>query len=154
MSDPLSIAAGAVGLLTAATQIFLLLIKLIKESRCAPNQARMVLAEVNDTANILAQLQCFLLGVDTSDNSRASLIQVEQVIVTLTGCVLTFSELDVLLDDLKSGSMTMMDRLKWAKKASAINRVVQRLQTQKLSLSLMLTIYNRHGCLMDSDNCY
>ena len=147
MSDPLSIAAGAVGLLTAATQISLLLMKLIKESRCAPNQARTVLTEVNDTANILSQLQFFLLGVDTSDKSRASLIQVEQVVVTLTGCVLTFSELEVLLNELKSGSMNMVDRFKWAKKASAINRVVQRLQIHKLSLSLMLTTYNRHGCL-------
>ena len=143
MSDPLSIAAGVVGLITACTQISSLLFKLTKECRYAPHQARIVLVEVSDTGNILSQLQSFLLSVETLEKSRASLVQVEQVVATLTGCVSTISELEVLLDELKSGPMNILDRLKWAKKAPVMNEMVKRLQSHKLSLSLMLAIFNR-----------
>ena len=152
MPDPLSIAAGVVGLLTACAQITSFLVRLIEGSCHAPRQACIVLADVNDIQRILFQLQSFLFNVKTVDNSRAALIQLEQVVVTITDGVLLFSRLDFLLDDLRSSPVTILDRLKWAKKASAINKGIQRLQTHKSTLSLMLTIYDRftHSNTIDS----
>ncbi|KAI9713740.1 MAG: hypothetical protein M1812_006578 [Candelaria pacifica] len=139
--DPLSIAAGVVGLITAATQVSKLLTTITKLTKAAPKLAQITLTEVNDIKAILTHLQAFLLGTATASRDRASLILVEQVIVTLTGCVTTFSELDEILNDLTTdGAMSSLDRVKWAMKESSIAAIVQRLQTHKASITLMLTI--------------
>ena len=140
MSDPLSVAAGVIGIVTAAAQISSLLIKFTAKVKDAPKQASVVLTEVNDTSTILAQLQPFLLGLETPDQSRACHLQVEFVIAILTDCVATFSELQEILDNLSIEEMQPSDRLKWIRKASAIAALLTRLQTHKASLSLMLNV--------------
>ncbi len=142
MADPLSIAAGVVGILTAAAQLSSLLIKFTKSVSEAPQQARIIIAELSDTTGILSHLQSFLLGHEFTDRSRTSLLKVDQVVTIVSGCVLTFSELEKLLDDLKVEGMFMLDCLKWARKEPDIARLIQRLQNHKASLSLMLNILN------------
>jgi len=142
MSDPLSIAAGIVGVLTAAAQISSLLIRWTKSAKEAPQQARVIATEVTELSGILAHLQSFLLGNGCSDESRTSLVKVDQLVTILSGCVLTFSELEKLLDEMKVEDFSILDRVKWAKKESAVMSVVQRLQNHKASLSLMLNILN------------
>ena len=142
MSDPLSIAAGVVGILTAAAQISSLLIKFTKATKDAPQQARVIVTEVNDTSGILSHLQSFLLGNEFSDRSRTSLLKVDQVVTIVSGCVLTFSELEKLLDELGVASVDVLDRMKWARKETAVAGLIQRLQNHKASLSLMLNILN------------
>ena len=142
MSDPLSIAAGVVGVVTAAAQISLLLTKFTKSTIAAPQQARVVLAEVSDISVILSQLQSFLLGLESPNISRTSLLKVEKVVTIVTGCVLTFSELEKLLDELKTEALDVLDCLKWARKESTIVGLIQRLQNHKASLSLILSILN------------
>lgn len=69
------------------------------------------------------------------------MLLVEQVLVTLTGCVLTFSELEDILTELKiDGTMDTLDRINWARKESKIAGIISRLQNHKASLNLMLTI--------------
>ena len=143
MSDPLSLAAGVVGILTAAAQISKLLIQFTKASRNAPTQARHVITEVSDTSVILSQLQSFLLGNEYTDRSRTSLLKVDQVVTIVSSCVLTFSELEQTLDGLKTGDMRILDNMKWARKESEIMATIQRLQNHKASLSLILNIL--HG---------
>lgn len=140
MSDPLSVAAGVIGIVTAAAQISSLLIKFTAKVKDAPRQASIVLTEVSDTSAILAQLQPFLLGLETPDQSRACLLQVESVIVILTGCVATFSELQQVLDSLEIDEMQPWDRLRWSRRESAIAALLTNLQTHKASLSLMLNV--------------
>ena len=142
MGDPLSIAAGVVCILTAAAQMSTLLIKLAKATKAADEQARIIITEVNDTSGILTHLQSFLLGIEFADRSRTSLLQVDQVVTIVTGCVLTFSELEKLLDELKVESLDVLDRCKWARKETTIAGLIQRLQNHKASLSLMLNILN------------
>ena len=48
MSDPLSIATGVVGVLTAAAQISSLLISFTKSAKAAPQQAQVIVTEVGD----------------------------------------------------------------------------------------------------------
>ncbi len=142
MADPLSVAAGVVGVLTAAAHISSLLINFSKNTKDAPNQARVVLAEVSDMFDNLSHLQSLLLGTEVTSISRTSLLKVDQVVSIVSGCVLTFSELQELLDDLNSDGMTVLDRIKWVRKESAIQGLIQRLQTHKASLSIMLAILN------------
>lgn len=142
MSDPLSIAAGVVGVVTAAAQISILLTKFTKSLIGDPQQAKVVLAEVSDISVILTQLQSYLLGLESPNSSRASLLKVEKVVTIVSGCVLTFSELEKLLDELKTEGLDVLDCLKWARKQSAIMGLVQRLQNNKSSLSVILNILN------------
>ena len=142
MSDPLSIAAGVIGVVTAAAQITLLLTNFTKSIIAAPQQARVVLAEVSDISVILSQLQSYLLGLDSPNSSRTSLLKVEKVVTIVSGCVLTFSELERLLDELKTEDLDVLDSLKWTRKESAIVCLIQRLQNHKASLSLILNILN------------
>lgn len=142
MSDPLSVAAGVVGVVTAAAQISSLLIKFTKSTIAAPQQARIVLTEVSDIGVVLSHLQPFLLGLNVPDRSRTSLLKVEKVVTVVSGCVHTFSELEKLLDELKTENMDFLDRLKWVRQDSAIRSIIQRLQNHKASLSLVLDILN------------
>lgn len=142
MSDPLSVAAGVIGVVTAAAQISSLLIKFTKSTIAAPQQAKVVLVEVSDIGEILSQLQSFLLGLESPDRSRTSLLKVEKVVTIVGSCVLTFSELEKLLDQLKTEDLDLLDSLKWVRNESAIVGLIQRLQNHKASLSLVLDILN------------
>ena len=142
MSDPLSIGAGVVGILAAAAQISSVLIKFTRSTKEAPYQAQVITSEVNDTSTILSHLQAFLLGKEFVDPSRTSMLKVDQVVNIVSSCTLTFSELEKLLDELKTSSMAVLDRVKWAKKEAAVAGFIQRLQNHKASLSLILNILN------------
>ncbi|KAL9032286.1 MAG: hypothetical protein Q9180_006592 [Flavoplaca navasiana] len=132
MADPLSISAGVIGILTAAAQISTLLINFTRTSKDAPQIAHAVLMEVDDISSTLSHLQSFLL---------------DQVVTIMSGCVLTFSELERLLDGLKAEGMGILDRARWARKEKAISNLVQRLQNHKASLSLVLQVMNGYvGC--------
>ena len=140
MSDPLSIAAGVIGILTAAAQISTLLIQFTKSSRGAPAQARHVLSEVNDISGTLSHLQSFLLGDEHTDRSRAALLKIDHIVTIMSDCVKAFSELEKVLDGLKTNDMNTLDSLKWARKEAEITAIIGRLQHHKASLSLMLNI--------------
>ena len=142
MSDPLSVATGIVGVVTAAAQVSILLTRFTKSTIAAPQQAQVVLAEVSDIGEILSQLQSFLLGRTSPKRSRASLLKVDKVVNIVSGCVLTFSELERLLDEMKTDDLDVLDRLKWARKESVVVDLIRRLQNHKASLSLVLNILN------------
>ncbi|KAK4692743.1 hypothetical protein P7C71_g4525, partial [Lecanoromycetidae sp. Uapishka_2] len=145
MSDPLSIAAGVIGILTAAAQISSLLVKWTKSAKGASQQLQTIITEVNDVSGILAHLQSFILGHETSNESRTSLLKVDQVVTIVSACVLTFSELEKLLDDLKTKDLKVLDHLKWARKETTVMSLISKLQNHKASLSLILDILNGYG---------
>lgn len=142
MSDPLSIATGVGGLVTAAAQITVVLTKFTKSAISAPHQAKVILTEVKDIDGILSHLKLFLQGLQSSERSRTSLLKVEQVVTVVSDCVLTFLELEMLLDGMKTEDLDILDRLKWARKESTIMSLIQRLHDHKASLSLVLNILN------------
>ena len=152
MADPLSIAAGVTGIVTAAAKISSLLVDFMVSTKRAPEQARVIYVEISDINGIMSQLQSFLLGIKSLKSSRASLLQVDQVITTITSCVHTLSELEKLLDDLKLEGMGVLECIAWARKEASIVKVIQRLQNHKASLSLMLSILNGYGVSLDHEN--
>lgn len=136
--DPLSVSASIIGVLGAAAKVSSVLITFAQNTRAAPKLAQTVLADINGLSTVLSHLQTYLLGNTTPSKSRASHILVEQVIVTLIECVITFSELEDVLGTSKD--MGVLDRIKWVMKESKISEIQRRLQSDKSLLTLMLTI--------------
>ena len=139
--DPLSVSASVVGITTAASQVSCLLRSFIYGAIEVPISARNVLMEVTGIHACLHQLRDYLLGNEEAAKTRRSLITVEQVIIVFTHCVSIFSELEQMLELLKTDEhIRKIDRAKWASKRSAIPKFIARLQDSKSSLNFMLTI--------------
>ena len=139
--DPISVAASIIGILGAAAKVSSVLTTFVRNTKAAPKIAQTILADVNGLRTVLSHLQTYLLGTVSPTRSRASLILVEQVLVTLAECVTTFSELEDALGTTKHDTgMDTMNRIKWATRESKIADIQRRLQSNKSSLSLMLTI--------------
>jgi hypothetical protein len=139
--DPISVAASVVGLLTAAAKISSTMQELVSSVTHASSLSRRVQHEVRDVTAVVAQLQPFVLGSVLPEPSRESMIDVNQVLMILTGTVCTFSELEKEVDGLMSDEgMGVLDRARWAWKEPTVIQLCQRLQDHKSSLSLMLTI--------------
>lgn len=146
--DPLSVAASVTGLLLAAVQISASLQPFVAGSSSAPSLAQTIYYELHDFAAVLSKLQPFVLG--SAPPSRASMIDVDQLLITLTGCVCTFSELEKEVGSLKSADrLGVWDRVKWAWAEPTISQLVQRIQSHKLSLNLMLSIFTWYETLLN-----
>lgn len=100
------------------------------------------MTELNETSLILSSLQAFLVGSKSASESMTSLLKVEDVVTVISGCVLTFSELEKLVDDLKVEDPNVLDRMKWVRNETIVTGLIQRLQNHKASLSLILNVIN------------
>jgi len=144
MADPLSVAAGVVGLLSAAAKVSLMLTDIVSKARYAPRECQMVLTDVEDIRNVLIQLQLYTTGAKQASRSSRALIMVDQVAAALASSVLTFDELKLFVEGLqRDSSMGILDRLRWITKQKDIEDYQSRLGVHKSSLTLMLTILNR-----------
>ena len=99
--DPLSVAASVVGLLVATAKASQVLTTFIHSVKNAPTLAEHVLLEVSSISASLAQVQGYLTGAKSGSQARTKLIMVDQIVVTLTTCVMTFSELESILMSLR-----------------------------------------------------
>ncbi|KAL9033096.1 MAG: hypothetical protein Q9214_007671, partial [Letrouitia sp. 1 TL-2023] len=139
--DPLSISASIAGLCIAAAQVSYLLRDFIGNAKQAPSTARHTLMEVTGISICLSQLDSYLSGRQEAARSRRTMIMVEQVIIILTNCVSIFSELEQVLEALKTdGVVRVIDRVKWSLKEKTLSDLLSRLHASKTSLSLMLNI--------------
>ena len=139
--DPLSVSASVVGILAAAASVASTLTVFVKNTKNASNIAKRTLSEVTTISVILNELQSYVSRSTKIAKARGSLILVEQVLIVLTECVTSFSDLEKILATLKTDTNhTLVDRIKWALKESKISAVTKRLESDKISLTLMLTI--------------
>jgi hypothetical protein len=137
MTDPISIVTGVAGLIDVSYKI----IKLIGSAKDAPTQAAIAVADINETRTILSQLHKFLLRFETADKSRTALVQVDQLVDVISGCVATFSEFEAALDRIAGGDLTLFGRAKWAMwDEEKISGLIARLQRHKSSLSTLVII--------------
>lgn len=139
--DPLSVSASIIGIIGAAAKISSVLVTFVKKTRNAPDSAQELISEVNSLTATLTHLQTYLLNAAGTAKSRASLILVDQVLVTLSECVMTFSKLEALLGSSQDDAeWKILNRVKWALEESSISNIFRRLQNNKTSLTLMLTV--------------
>lgn len=140
--DSISVAASLLGLLGAAAKMSEVLTNFIKAVKDAPKLARRVFSEVEDLTLCFQRIQDFVSSQANVDRSRAAMITVDQLLVVLTNCVTTFSELENALGGLTSKTFSVNLRLKWITKEHTISKLLQRLLSSKTSLSLRLTTLN------------
>jgi hypothetical protein len=157
--DGLSVGASVAGLVQVASKV----VQFISTMSGASSTARNVLAEARSLQAILHQLQDFIIRFDQGLHDQRSMIYVNQLVTTLTGCVCAFNDLEKVLDSLNtshdaSALLRLWCSAKWALKDPDLSRILGDLQKHKSSLNLMLTIITwlvtKHSKLfIDKLNC-
>lgn len=138
--DGISVAASFVGLIAMAAKITLGLSDFITWVNEVPKIADAVLREVADISACLGQVQSLILKAGSVDPSNQSLLMVDEVNVVLSNCVLIFSQLEKLVEGLKSDRPTSIGYLRrWATIERTVAALLLRLQYSKTSLSLMIS---------------
>jgi hypothetical protein len=142
--DPLSVTASIVGILAAAGKIYELLHTVASSAKEAPQVVTALMFEVDDVRSAFASLQSLLVDLSSAPPRRTAMVQVDRLIVTLTETVLTFSELETVVAPLavpQGQKFPLRTRLKWTRVEGDCARMVEKLQRHKLSVSLMLNIF-------------
>ncbi|KAL9584724.1 MAG: hypothetical protein Q9212_001937 [Teloschistes hypoglaucus] len=134
--DPLSISAAVAGLLTAAVSV----VGLSQKVTGISHLAKSVTLEVQSVTACIRSLQRFTDGTTTAPRSRTALIMIDEVRVVLTECVIVFSELKKVLDQLELGQKKRVwDVMKRASSIKMVEQLLHRLQGSRVSLTLMLS---------------
>jgi cell division control protein 24 len=152
--DPLTISTSIFGLLKATAQVAQYLAPYVAAARDTPGIVTQVHSEVLHSRTILLALEGLTKNLASIPVRRAALIQVDQLIAVFTDAVLLFSELEASLPSLPpteptSTRIPLQTRLKWARKESTFAALLTRLQGFKGSISLILTILQRHVRLIE-----
>jgi hypothetical protein len=140
MTEPLSVAASIVGILAAASKVAEVLGPVVTSLKDTPKTVTAIYAEVSSARIILAALQTLFNDLERSPKRRRELIQVDQLIATLTDGALIFSELEPHVLRFGTSADKLRARLQWARKKDVLDSYVSRLQLFKGSINIMLTI--------------
>lgn len=135
MADGISLAASVGGLLQISAKV----IGFLSTMADAPMLARNVHIQAVALRAIFHQLQEFIDGSANFGPERGN-IAVDDLRITLTGCVLAFNELEKELDGVKTGGSSLWDRAKWAQKDATIQRILDDLERIKTSLGIMVAM--------------
>jgi len=135
MADPLSIAASVVGLLATTGKICAALSGFISGVVAAPQSAHDTLATAEEVRVALEMVKGLIDTISALPSRRKALVRLDLIAITFSNCVLTLSELESLVC-FKDG---MMHRLKWVWGENKVLRLLPRLESQKASLTLMVT---------------
>lgn len=124
--DPLSVAMSIVALLKAGEQISSKLQPIVKKTMNAPTEIKQMNSSIESIRTVLSQLQLMLLGQAQVSRHRTSLIMMDQIVITLSTCVTTFSSLEVFAASLGTNAkMGLLDRIRCATKTSTVQKYLQ-----------------------------
>ncbi|KAI0428692.1 hypothetical protein F5Y09DRAFT_279266 [Xylaria sp. FL1042] len=158
--DPLSVASAVAGLLTAAHEVVKLLGPYISASRKTPAIAVHVRDEAESTRAVLVGLQTLVQELTKEVPRGGSLVNVDQVVIILTGGVLLFAELEGAVrsliavppllradGDLAARALSptqyrlpLWTRMQWARQEESLGSLLARLQGFKVSVTAVLTL--------------
>lgn len=138
--DPLSIGSAVVGLIAAASRIAPLLYHFTAHIKDAPKSASYMLDELNSVTAALEQLQIYLMGAERTNVARRTLLSLRNIVATLTACVKTYSDLEIMVFKCLDDQTRQVKRIKWLINEADINELTQRVQGHKSSLTLMLQV--------------
>jgi hypothetical protein len=139
--DPLSVASAVVGILKTAQQVSSVITKLISIHKNGSKEIKDIKITVDTLRSVLLQLQLLLLNHAKIDDKRTSMILVEEIVVTLTACVMAFSDLDSCVEGLESDErLGILDTVRWASKSVELKTYLQNLEAHKTSLALMVNM--------------
>jgi hypothetical protein len=109
------------------------------------------LSELTATNTVIVTLQDLVHNMASTPRRRRALIGLEPFCVTLSETVLIFAELDTLIAPFKKISeISWWSRIRWIRSEGNITRAIERLQSHKISMLLILNILQwydlRHVC--------
>jgi hypothetical protein len=136
MADPLSIAASVAGLLATAGKVCSALSHFIGAAVDAPKSAQSALNAVEEVRLALDMVKGLIDTISSLPSARRVLVGLDHIAITFSHCVLTLSKLESLVC-FKDG---MMHRLRWAWGEKRVLALLPKLESQKISLSLMVTV--------------
>ena len=136
MADPLSIAASIVGLIAATGKVYNAVSSLIATTAGAPSSAASTLEIVSDMRLTLAAVQSVIDSLDGVPSSRKGLIQIDHLTIVITHAVVTISE----LEELVCKETDLAYRLRWAWNEKKVLELLPRLESQKSTLALMVSV--------------
>ena len=136
----LETAAAIIGILAAAGKVAETLGPYISAFKDVTKNIAAVLSEVNSSRVTLSALHKYLDNLNACSRSRRELIQVDQLIATLTDGVLLFSELEALVLSFVGPDSRCRSRIQWAWNDDKIASLVLRMQNFKTSITVMLNI--------------
>ena len=146
MADPLSVTASIAGVVVLAAQLYSVVTNFISDVNDAPSFAQAISAELYAFGCALEAIQELLASPSFEHNRRRKLVSAECIIVSCTDAVLLFSQLEATVLPLASisthslGKKTLPIKTQWALKKSKLSELISRLQWQKNTLTLQLTI--------------
>lgn len=147
--DPLTIGSAVVGLIAGASRIAPILYHFLTHTQDAPKTASQILDEMNSVTAALERLQAYVMGAANANVARRSMLSLRNIVATLTACVTTYSDLELVLN--KCVDEGKVKKVKWLLNEGDIVALVQRVQAHKLSLMLMLTILQWYACRWTSE---
>lgn len=138
--EPLAIGSAVVGIISASIRIGKPVYDLTISLHDAPASASAVEVELKEIRFALESLQAYLIGVQRTDVARRSLLSLNHIVATLTGCVTTYSALEALVAKCTTNGdiRGVIERAKWVFYEHDIQTLISRLQNHKQSLTLML----------------
>ncbi|KAI1325913.1 hypothetical protein F5Y16DRAFT_376692 [Xylariaceae sp. FL0255] len=146
--DPLSLSASIAGLLGAAGQLCSIL-QFLSSTLNSPSVIRDCRQEITHVEIALRSLGRYLQRLDAINTQRSMLIQLDDLIVTLSDGMMVFSEFENFLTRLETGARARVV-IAWVKYSKDIEEHLARIQRLKGSLNLMLSIIQ---CGTDIEAC-
>jgi hypothetical protein len=95
--DPISLAASVAGILGLAGKLAITISGFVASAQSAPQLATHAVNEINSLVTIFAQLK----GLTLQNSPARNFITVDQLVVVISGCVITLAELDKELEGLE-----------------------------------------------------
>ena len=139
--DPLSIAASIAGLLALAGKGASTLVKVSSGIGDVSQSMNELISLTKEIEIVFATMNILVLSIGSVSRDRLSLIRVDSLVATLTEAVLTFRELEGLVNRFGMyPRITLSKRMTFIWKEDTIARIITRLERQKSSLSLILNI--------------
>jgi len=143
MADPLSIAASVVGLVTVAGKISAAMTSFVLGAADVPESARAALAAIDAMRLTLASVRQLMTKLSKMPRERKEMIHVTHLVVLFREAILSLSELEAIICPASAsvGDTTWTwDAVKWLLQEKRITAAVQRLESHRTSLSVMLNI--------------
>ncbi|KAI5810567.1 hypothetical protein BZA77DRAFT_391412 [Pyronema omphalodes] len=141
MADPISIGASVLGLVGAAQKVGGLLHSFGSRMVNSADSVNKLHREIESITAVFRALGALVFQKQAQDIIRlppSSFRPVlEALLTSVTGCVLVFSELEKLLDEV-GGVKTLWKRAKWARKEEAVRDLQAHLERHKATLNLAL----------------
>jgi hypothetical protein len=137
-------AASIIGLVAIGLKVYVTLEGFVSTCKDAPEIAKVTRDEVRDFWYALHRLRPFVERTADITPLGAAATDAPQLSLTLGSCMITFSEVEKLLDRLlPKAEMNYIGRIRWTVSGAGLTQLIKRIQQHKNTLNLLLTIWMR-----------